>query len=484
MLEEHESDLSLVKLLVHHWRIALITICVCVGIAGMITLLMPRRYESAMKFLVNDERADLVLTPEKNPTLITRSEVTETEVNSEIELLKSQDLLDSVVTDNHLDEEYKNQARQHSQRLAIERAAIKLQKNLSISAIHRTNVVEVKYKSGDPDLAVSILRDLGDRYLNAHLAAHSAPGSFAFFTEQVDKYDKQLSQARLALDTFHRSTQFFSMPQQQSGVVDQLQSVDAQLKEADAQLAEQQSRLDESQRQLSLTPERVITQVRSVPNQYSTEQMQSMLTSLKNKRIELAMKFKPGDRLLTEIDEEIANTEQELVAAQRGRATEQTTDLGVIYGSLKADYVKGLVTIKGLKARRAELTASRQAYLGQLAQIEDASVTLQTLEQTEKEAQDNYQLYSHRLQEARLADSLDREKFSNVVMIEKPMLSPIPISPKLTLNLAVGAVVGILMALIAAYLFDTRRPQKLSTVTHRPERVYADGAFSASAAGD
>ena len=74
----------------------------------------------------------------------------------------------------------------------------------------------------------------------------------------------------------------------------------------------------------------------------------------------------------------------------------------------------------------------------------------------EKEAQDNYTLYTHRLDEARLAEALDRDKFSNVVMIERPTASAIPVTPNLSLNLAAGLVFGLVLAAGVAFFREVR----------------------------
>ena len=94
---------------------------------------------------------------------------------------------------------------------------------------------------------------------------------------------------------------------------------------------------------------------------------------------------------------------------------------------------------------------TRGAYLGELTGMEKDSITLRQLQQQETEALDNYNLYTRKMDEARLADWLDRAKFSNVAMVEAPTFSPIPVSPKLGVNLAVGGVFGFLLAVMIAF---------------------------------
>src|SRR5436190_15911544 len=76
-------------------------------IAGtiLVTLLLPNRYDARMKILVKNQRVDIAITPEatsglNSPTV--ENDVSENQINSEIELLTSKDLLTQVVNDTGL----------------------------------------------------------------------------------------------------------------------------------------------------------------------------------------------------------------------------------------------------------------------------------------------------------------------------------------------------------------------------------------------
>ena len=62
-------------------------------------LFMPRKYEAEMKILVNRDRVDAVVTPDRDAPVVAAPDavVTEEDLNSEVELLKSRDLLEQVV---------------------------------------------------------------------------------------------------------------------------------------------------------------------------------------------------------------------------------------------------------------------------------------------------------------------------------------------------------------------------------------------------
>src|SRR5438445_8647514 len=77
-------------------RVIVSSFLLILGAVVLITLFTPRQYEAELKILVKGERADPLVTPEKD-SIMPRPEVTEQDVNSEVELLKSRDLLEKVV---------------------------------------------------------------------------------------------------------------------------------------------------------------------------------------------------------------------------------------------------------------------------------------------------------------------------------------------------------------------------------------------------
>ena len=439
-----------------HWKLTLLVTSSCIALAGLISHLLPHRYESEMKFLVNNERADMVITSGANPSPAPPAEVNETEVNSEIELLRSRDILERIVLDHGLYLPFERNAAGMPSRKSIERATDKLNKALSVSAMRKTNIIDVTYGDTDPNSAIGVLQDIGQRYLAAHLVAHSAPGTEEFFRVQVFHFAKELMVARTALSDFHRTTQLFSMPEQQSALIQRLATVSAQLTDVTAQIHVQDNRLIESDRQLSGVPERVVTQVRQTSDQLALQQVEPMLAQLENRRIELNTKFKSSDRLVRELDEQIANTHKEVEHLRTDRMEEKTTDLDALHQSIKAEAAKSRIDLTGLATQRVELEHMRQELLRQLNSLDRAYIQEQELERSEKEAQDNLTVYTHRLDEASLAQALDRDKFSNVVMIEKPVASPIAISPNLPLNLAAGLIVGVLLSLGLVLLAESR----------------------------
>src|SRR5277367_5419105 len=90
-------DSTLWQRIRRHWKLFFIVFSVIFAVVTCVVLLLPFKYESQMKLLVNAERQDLVISPSEDKNGTYYQELAEILINSEIELLKSHDVLQQVV---------------------------------------------------------------------------------------------------------------------------------------------------------------------------------------------------------------------------------------------------------------------------------------------------------------------------------------------------------------------------------------------------
>ena len=90
--------------LFRHPKLVLMTFLGLVLATVLGILLLPRDYEAKMKILVKRDRVDQAVSPGRDAVVSNPGGVTEEELNSEVELLKSRDLLEKVVVTCHLQE--------------------------------------------------------------------------------------------------------------------------------------------------------------------------------------------------------------------------------------------------------------------------------------------------------------------------------------------------------------------------------------------
>src|SRR6185312_1916458 len=443
-----------------HKLLIVLTFLLIAGGTGVVTMLIPNEYESRMKILVKSLRTEVPITPERTGGAsgnISDSSVTESQINSEIELLTSKDLLNQVALEANLARHtesfserlgLKTAARTDGARVEV--AAERLSKDLVITPVKKTNIIEVTYSSSSPQQAAVVLQKLQELYLDKHLRLHRLPGTYEFFKDQANQYEEQLRASEAKLSNFQRNMNVVSLNQQKDLTVTKMTETKSRLMETESSINEVNDRITVLQEQMRGLQPRIVTQTRALPNQYSAERLNTMLVELRNRRTQLMTKFRADDRLVREVDKQIETTKAALDRASEQTATEQATDLNPLRQSLETELARARIDRAGSLARRSSLTRQVEEYDNQLSRLESITGEYQDLTRRVKEAEDNYQLYEKKREEARIADELDQSKITNVSLAEAPVESHMPTKPNRPLNLILGIVMGALISLASA----------------------------------
>jgi uncharacterized protein involved in exopolysaccharide biosynthesis len=447
----------------------LVTFLLTLAVVVAGTLLMPKQYETRMKVLVKNERADMIVSPDRNGTAGFSGEVNEAKINSEIELLTGNNLLQQVVTKSGLDR------RQHVPELAVavERAVKLLQSDLRVSPVHKANIILVEYADTDPRRAVAVLSNLAGLYLEAHLKVHGTPGTYQFFQGQADRYQHELNDAESNLAELRRRENIVMLAQQKDVTLQKASESEAALMQAEASISEYTQKIAGTRLQLDAAQPRIVTQSRTSANQYSVERLHTMLAELQNHRTLLLTKFRPDDRLVQAADQEIADTQAALESATKLTGLDESTDVNPVHQALEIDLAKQEDELAGLQSRRETLAPQTGYYRWQLMRLANATASFDDLVRTQKEAEDNYLLYAKKTEEARIAESLDQQKIANVAIAETPVEPHLPSKPDVKLNFALGALLAFFLSLglafAAEYFRDTvERPGELEELTGLP----------------
>src|SRR5437762_970021 len=96
-MNSKEYSNFLAAAVLNHRRLTIATFVLALLTGAAITLMIPKKYESRMKILVKNERLGLVVSSDGTPSAAYKTDVSEAQINSEIELLTSNDLIEAVV---------------------------------------------------------------------------------------------------------------------------------------------------------------------------------------------------------------------------------------------------------------------------------------------------------------------------------------------------------------------------------------------------
>ena len=267
------------------------------------------KYQATMKVLVRRGRAEAPVSAGENAPLdLTRMGVTEEELNSEVELLRDDEVLRKVIEETgaggrdwlhilHLGE---------GRPQRVERAARRLAQRLNVDPVKKTNLIAIRYAASDPQEGVRILRSVATAYIEKHTAVHRPTGDLRFFEKETDESKQQLEDSERALLQFTSSHSVVAAGQQRDLALQKLSELDINARQTKIELSETRQRVNELENLMSQLPERTTTQLRTADNAELLKAMKSSLLELEFKRTQLLTKFEPSHRLVQEIEQQIS----------------------------------------------------------------------------------------------------------------------------------------------------------------------------------
>jgi len=433
-------------------------------------LVLPATYESTAQIVVKRERVDPVVTAEKNdPTQIV-GEVTEEQLNSESQLILSEDVLRKAVVDSGLDKRKSllGSLLGESEDQKVAKATDKMRGALKVEPLKKTNVIQITYSAHDAKLAAKVLTNLITAYTEKHVAVNRPPGQLKFFEEETDRYKHDLDQAEEQLKKFSQEQSGVAPQVSRDMTLQKLNDFSAALEQARAEMSATEQKIQELQKQAGLTPDRLTTQMRETDNGAVLQQLKSALLTLELKRTELLTKYQPGYRLVQEVDKQIADTRVAITAEESKPLKEQTTDRNPTYAWINEELAKAKSDYSALQARATATQAIVGVYQGRAHQLEVNGFIQQDLLREAKANEDNYLLYLHKREEARIADALDQTRILNIGMVQQPT---VPLSP--TRSAWMFGLVGVLMAgMVSVGLVFTR--EYLDSSFRTPSEVLSE----------
>lgn len=437
----------------------LAVVCFLALAAGAVAavLMATPSYRGQMKILVKQDRADSVVSGAPDPAA-TRSDLSETELLSQVELIRADDVLENVATEAGLAKRMMASGRPRDDAEALALATESLRRDLIVAPIKRTWLIDVTYKSEDPHLARHVLDTLLRIYLEKHLALHRPAGTHRFFSEQSERARQELDVAQQRLEQFSQINHVVSAEQEKAQVLQKLAEFDGMRAQAATALAETNRRLSAISAELSRVPAQRTSEVRTSDDAGVMRDISSRILALELKRTELLQKFTPEYRGVVEIDGQLREARAALTAARNAPLREETVADNPTRQWLDTELARTQAEQEALRARVQALSEAVQDYRAKAQLLERHDVEQKDLARNLKAAEDKYLLYVQKREEARISDELDRTRIANVVVAQAPSVAYQPErSPSLaSLPLLLGA--SLILSLAFALVMDGVAP--------------------------
>ena len=414
------------------------------------------KYESQMKILVRRQRTDVLATSANEYAQQVNDQVSEQDLNSEVELLNSKDLLRNVVIATGLSGA-PGPATDRNTEIRIAKAIRTLSTQLKIEPLRKSNVISVSYQSRDPQMSAKVLSALATAYMEKHLEMHRSTGEFKFFDQQMRQYQQGLDQAQAKLTDFTKSTGVVSADLERDAALRQANDFDALARQARTALLETQQRVVTLQNQLQTMKPRMVTTVRTLDNSALGDQLKTTLLNLQLKRTDLITKFDPSYPLVKDVDQQIAETKSAISAEESKPIREESSDRDPSYQWVRDELTRAQAELSGLATRAASSAAIAAQYHDSARRLDQNGLVQQDLERAAKTQEENYLLYVHKREEARISDALDQRGILNVSLAEQPVVPVLPTKSPVTIAMFALLLAGV-FSLSTAVIVDFMDP--------------------------
>jgi polysaccharide biosynthesis transport protein len=414
----------------HKWKLIFF---ILLGFAGAYTVFTIKKplYQSHAKLLiryVTDKRTlpsggpgdDMVRSPDAYGNTI---------INSEIEILTSQDL--ARLTARAIGPaKIRPGAEDPENEFA---AAVYIRDHLKVEVGRNSAVMSVVFSHQDPQVAKDTLRRLIDEYLLKHIEVHRAIGTYEMIQGQTDQLRSRLADTEESLRKEKAKAGIISITEAKQDINTRLAFLRSAALGAEADAAQLRAQIETYTRgtagttngAAASTPEADARRAPDPAKVASYQQMKRDLVVLRTREAELRLTYKPGSRPLQQVEQQITEAEKairELEAEAPELALRPVTPLP---GSPEA--AAGGFDLDLERSRLAASEAKLQTLKEQLSRVTREAETLDAAENTIAQLQrkkeleeEQYRYFQATLERARLDQALDSGKINNISLIQEP----------------------------------------------------------------
>ena len=466
------------KVLYRHKRKCILFFLLAMSTVTGLTLIWPKAYRSYGKLFVKMGRENVMLDPTATvgeASRITVPQQRETEINTVVEILNSRMLVEKVVDSIGPDAvlgppEEEPQSEEKPTNKSVEwlkaqagmvpverkeKAVLKVLSSLSSEGVRRSNVVSLHYESEDATKSQRILDEIIQTYLKEHIRLNRTPGANEFLVQQTAELREKLTIAEEKLRKTQEETGLFSPVEQRTEAVNRIARLEDQLLNASAGIAAARGEILGLDEKLSTTPKTNVTTTTGLGHA-ATDSMRARLFELELTEKQLLTELHPSHFRVQQVQEQLKAARKALASQSSDRASqvEQTSE---IYQALEMDLSKKAPMIASLEQKISILQQQIKDEKDNLANISKNQLKLGELEREVNLLDNNYRTYLTNLEQTRIDEELEKQRISNISVIQPASLNRKPVSPQLFMNVLLGfifAATGSMGLALACEFFD------------------------------
>ena len=326
-----------------------------------------------------------------------------------------------------------------------------------ISTMKDSDIIAVTVKAPNPAAAATMANTIVSTYQDRDLKmSRQATNTAALFIkDELSSASNDLSVARRALADYKKKTGFYALDVTLSQKVQFVGRLEEELLSGNRQLQEDQESTQRLAASLSETEKVIISREGYSANPIRAK-IESQLDTLEATRIELLQTEVQTSPEVLSLDAQITAARKRLAENLEMRITDKVSSPNPALQDLQKQYISTIVNIDGTRSRLAALQNQLTTKKNELTKLPDQELHVTELMSDVNQMSAMVSLLTDQYQTLRISD---KARMTNVQVVTKAHADPTPIAPKVSVNLFLSLILGIVFAFgLAALLemFDDR----------------------------
>ena len=407
-------------------------------VAGTIalTFILPPVYESKAQIMVNYQSDQ-----EKNYLFGTHgsSRVPYNQLESEVVILESREILEQVIEQTGLDLPFMNPAqKKYTEQQKLDYAYIQLKKKLNVERERDTNILNISYSADDPHLAAQVV----ERIISSYMAKRSRLAR----DERASEFlDKQIADIRKQIDAIessgfrYKQSEKVMVPDKQSEILfNQLADFDQELTKVRSRRIAKEARLN------TIASELRNGTVATLPNTEASESLSKMeyLNQLRKTQLDLELHKNSLKKKYTDKHPDVITVNQDIEQVK----AKIDSEIEEIIASERTG-------IQALKATEEEIQNRMKTVANEISDLSKKDYQLGMMTIGIQDLKEVYSMLIRQREEARIA--ANRKEHLVQVRLLEPAIVPIkPSKPNKPLFAAIALVLGTVISLGTAFFIE------------------------------
>jgi capsular exopolysaccharide synthesis family protein len=323
----------------------------------------------------------------------------------------------------------------------------RLRSSLTVTIVPRTQIIELRYKDPDPNMAARVVQAYIDCYLENNFDSkfQSIKQTTEWLTQQLSDLQSKVEVSQEKLVKYQREHNIVGVDDKTNITTSRLDDLNKQLTDAELDRILKQTRFEGARHGDAEL-------IAKTDSGALIGKLRDNEAEVNNKLAQLTVTYGPAYPRVQELKSQLAQTEQAIAAEQKK-----------MLAGLQSDYV---VALQREKMLRAEFEKQKSAS----NTLNESAIQYNILK---RDVDTNRQLYEGLLQRLKEAGVVAGLKSSNITVIDPARVPKSPSEPNTPRNLALGFIIGLLggigLAVVIELMDNTvNLPEDVETTSGLP----------------